>query len=504
MGSHQERSSRRDHVVVFPFMAKGHTIPLLHLSAALSRRGLGVTFVTTPGNSDFVCRALLPDPNVTLVLLPFPRVPSLPDGCESTDQLPSHHLYPAFVHATKLLSHPFHQALHRMSQSPASLPLCVVSDFFLCWTLPVCRHFGVPRLVSHGMGAFAMALCKGLSVNRTHLAAAAAGEDSFHLPGTPEGLRLLAADVPDTLRACDPADPAFQFVMETEESDVHSWGVLVNSFAELDGDYVAPLEAFYFTPGARAWLVGPLCLHRHRRGVGEGPEGHHHPCLEWLDGKPARSVVYVSFGTQADVSAEQLDEVARGLDMSGRDFVLVVRSSSWVPPEGSCRKGLVVRGWAPQEGALEHPSTGGFVSHCGWNSVLESLVSGVPILAWPMMAEQPLNAKYVVEELGAGLRVRETAGDVEKEGAALVGRREICEGVEELMGGGEKGTRTRKRAEQLGELARAAVADGGSSQQCLNKLVEELRRVPRVKNATQPQPDVSLEFDSDHNPLPAC
>ncbi|MQL96514.1 hypothetical protein Taro_029204 [Colocasia esculenta] len=474
-------SGSKDHVVVFPFMAKGHIIPLLHLSAALSDRGVVVTFVTTPGNSAFVSEALLPDPNVHLLHIPFPTVPSLPAGCESTDHLPSQELHPVFLHATKLLRDPFHDALRRMAVS-GSLPLCVVSDFFLGWTLDVCRDFGVPRLVSHGMGAFAMALCKGIVVNQTHITAAAAGEDTFHVPGMPERLRLTAADVPDTVRAVDPADPVSQFVMEIGEADAHSWGVLVNSFQELERDYVDPFEAFLLSPGARAWLVGPLCLYRRRVSAPDsGDREGSDPCLWWLDAKPPRSVVYISFGTQADVSEEQLDEVALGLDLSGYDFLLVVRSPSWSPPEGTCRRGLIVRGWAPQAEALEHPATGGFLSHCGWNSVLEGLSAGVPILAWPMIAEQPLNAKYVVEELGAGLRVREPAKTAAEGTGGLVGRMEICEGVKKIMGGGgEKGMKARERAVELAKAARAAVVAGGSSQHCLGQLVEELRRVSKA------------------------
>ncbi|XP_008794406.1 UDP-glycosyltransferase 73B4-like [Phoenix dactylifera] len=460
------QETERDHVVIFPFMAKGHTIPLLHLAAALSARGLRVTLVTTPANSPFIRRHLptCRHPAVAILTLPFPHLHPLPPGVESTDVLPSLDLYPAFLRATGLLRRPFHHLLVRLLGEAARPPLCLISDFFLGWTLPLCRRFGLPRLVFHGMSTFSMALCKSLWVHQPHSTSAASGDHRlpFHVPGTPPSLLLTLTDVPDTIRnSANPDDPVTQYLNELGDSDVSSWGIVVNSFAAVDGDYVRLLESFYLG-GARACLVGPLSLLA-------DIESDAHECLKWLDGKDRGSVVFVSFGTQVHVPVTQLHEVAHGLVQSGHSFVWVVRSETWAPPDCVQERGKIVRGWVPQREILGHVAVGGFVSHCGWNSVLESLSAGVPILAWPMIAEQRLNAKHVVELLGAGVLVGAEAGEI-------IGREEVAKGVKEVMGGGEKGWKAREGAAELRQAAAAAVAEGGTSDQALEELLEELRR----------------------------
>jgi hypothetical protein len=125
---------------------------------------------------------------------------------------------------------------------------------------------------------------------------------------------------------------------------------------------------------------------------------------------PARSVLYVSFGSQNSITSGQTRELALGLEASGRPFLWVVRpplefdakdgfNPEWLPAgfEARARMGLLVRGWAPQEQVLAHPSSGAFLSHCGWNSVLKSLSRGVPLLGWPLGAEQFFKAKLVAE-----------------------------------------------------------------------------------------------------------
>ncbi|KAK1323734.1 UDP-glycosyltransferase 73B4 [Acorus calamus] len=357
-----------DHILIFPFMAKGHTIPLIDLTKSLLHLGLKVTFITTPSNQPFILSSLpTTSPLLHITTLPFPTSPSLPTPCESTDHLPSPDLYPTFLNLTKNLSRPFHALLQNLSSS-AQLPLCVISDFFMGWTLDSCRAFGVPRLVSHGMSVFSMSICKSLWAHGT----AWPNDGPFSVPGAPPHLRFTMADLPLTVRCVDPDNPVVRFVGETGEADVQSWGVIVNSFDGLDGDYAGLFESFY-RAGSRAWFVGPLLLGCSGGGGDEsGPDVAR--VTEWLDRWADGSVLYVSFGTQAHVSDAQLDEIARGLELSGWDFVWAVRSASWAVPDGLEGKGLILRRWALQRLVLAHRATGGFMSHCGWNSVLTSYV----------------------------------------------------------------------------------------------------------------------------------
>ncbi|XP_072980289.1 UDP-glycosyltransferase 73B1-like [Typha angustifolia] len=450
-------------------MAKSHAIPLLHLSAALSSRGLRVTLVTTPLNSPFFQHHLQRYEkynNIAILTLPFPHHPPLPLGVESTDLLPSPDLYPAFVLATALLRQPFRDLLLNLSASSSPPPLCLISDFFLSWTQHICSELGVPRLVFHGMSAFSMSICKAIAAANSVYGN---GDDRCHVPGTPPSLLLEKAEIPAALvNLADPDDPMSRFLVELNDGDLDSWGVVVNSFANLEEEVYVELFKSFYRRGARAWMVGPMSL------LGEAAsEEDVEGCLGWLDSeakhRSARSVVYVSFGTQAHVPDEQLDEVAHGLAASGYAYLWVVRSKTWAPQSSPEANGKIIRTWVPQRKVLRHAAVGGFVSHCGWNSVLESLSAGVPMLTWPMIAEQALNAKHVVDVLGAGVNLGGRAGEI-------VRREEVAEGVKEVMGGGEKGRRVRERVADIRREAEEAVAEGGSSDRTLDELLEELRK----------------------------
>ncbi|CAL1385239.1 unnamed protein product [Linum trigynum] len=474
----------KNHVIIFPFMAQGHTLPLLDLAKSLSSHNLRVTVVTTPSNAKSISDSLPPanHPNISLAVIPFPAISGLPEGTENTSQLPSmqEFLLP-FLHATKKLQKPFERILAAAAGSDVDRPLCVVSDFFLAWTLDTCRAFDVPRLVFHGMSVCAMALSKSLWCAAPQLVGAD-GSQPLDVPNMNLPFDLTVGEVPWEIMVNGiggPENPFVEFMEEVGWADVNSWGVVVNSFEELELSHIPALESFY-RDGARAWCLGPLFLcdqAQAARDKSKEAEGLFE-LSRWLDERvvASGSVMYVSFGTQADVSSAQLDELAHGLEMSGVPFVWVVRAGSWSVPEGLEERiegrGLILRKWVDQRYVLGHRAVGGFLSHCGWNSMLESISTGVPILAWPMMAEQPFNAKLIVEGLEAGLRI-EATGSIDADGVVFK-REAICRGVRELMGGA-KGRRARDRARALGRVAHRAVGDGGSSRDAMTRLISELR-----------------------------
>lgn len=321
-----------------------------------------------------------------------------------------------------------------------------------------------------------MAICKASWVHKPQLTAKSIS-DPIDLPGIKLPFVLTVSDLPDAVNnSSDVDNPTSRLLEEIGAADINSWGVIVNTVVDLEMGQVSAFESFY-REGARAWCVGPLNLYNDVHHVQNQSFDY---AMKWLDDHDqlsrSASVIYVSFGTQANVSDAQLDEVAYGLEESGVSFIWVVRSNTWTPPndikEMINDKGLIVSGWADQRRILSHNLIGGFLSHCGWNSVLESISAGVPILAWPMIAEQTLNAKLVVEGLGAGIRVRKTSG-VGSENI-VVSRQAICKRVRELMGSGEKGKKVRERAKSLGAVAKRAVEEGGSSFQTIHELIQKL------------------------------
>ncbi|XP_040998898.1 UDP-glycosyltransferase 90A1-like [Juglans microcarpa x Juglans regia] len=467
------------HLVIFPYMAQGHTIPLLDISKAFAIRGLKVVIITTPSNAPFIVSETSNHPNISLSIIPFPRVPELPEGRdENIADLPSMALLSTSVEATKKRKQPFEGLLIDMI-ADGHPPVCVISDFFLSWTLDSCRSFGIPRIVSHGMGALSMAIFKSLTL--LPLRTKPSSElDPIELPILTLPFTLKKADIPEGLLDSDPNDPFARIIVETGQADINSWGVLVNSFEELEGDHVGAFESFYFN-NAKAYCLGPFFLYNEliQEVKAKKVQMQSNSYIKWLEkqaGSDGRTVIYVSFGTQAHLSEDQLDEIA-GLEMAEHPFMWVVRSRTWAAPEGwkerVKEKGLVLHDWADQRSILSHPAIGGFLSHCGWNSMLESISMGVPLLAWPMLgvSEQELNAKFIVSGWGAGLMIPHRGDCGEK--IMAVGRDVICDRVKELMGGG-KGRKAREKAQALGRMARGAVEKGGSSDMKLDQLIDQL------------------------------
>ncbi|KAF8405176.1 hypothetical protein HHK36_010076 [Tetracentron sinense] len=200
--------------------------------------------------------------------------------------------------------------------------------------------------------------------------------------------------------------------------------------------------------------IGPLT-----RSI--GPERARSECLDWLNKQPTESVVYVSFGSGGTLSAEQLTELAYGLELSQQRFIWVARPPTRKDPSGTfftsgngCddpseylpdgfltrtrNVGLVVPNWAPQVEILSHGSMGGFMCHCGWNSALESITNGVPMIAWPLYSEQRMNAAMLTEDLGVAVRPEIMAT---KE---VVVRREEVERMVRLVMEGKEGKASHK------------------------------------------------------------
>ncbi|KAA8541550.1 hypothetical protein F0562_022702 [Nyssa sinensis] len=293
------------HFVIFPYMAQGHTLPLLDLSRALSRHGVKITIITTPSNAPYIHSKVSKHPQISVSVIPFPSIKELPEGCENTAHLPSMDLLLTFLSATKKLKEPFEGILREMSEA-GCLPVCVISDFFLGWTLDSCCSLGIPRLVSHGMGVLPMAVCKAASLHGPCIKANL-GSDPIKLPELRFPFTLTQNDLPDSLWLANADDPWLQFMVEVGETDADSWGVLVNSFEELEGEYIASFESFLRNK-AKAWCVGPLLLFDEIND-----EDQSCSYIEWLNKQPGPNVViYISFGTQANMSDLQMDEIRIG------------------------------------------------------------------------------------------------------------------------------------------------------------------------------------------------
>ncbi|CAK7322792.1 unnamed protein product [Dovyalis caffra] len=195
-------------------------------------------------------------------------------------------------------------------------------------------------------------------------------------------------------------------------------------------------------------------------------------CMDWLDSKETGSVVYVSFGSLAAIGYEQMAEIAWGLKGSDCYFLWVVRESEKekLPSnfaQESSEKGLIVT-WCSQLEVLAHKSVGCFMTHCGWNSTLEALSLGVPMVAIPQWTDQPTNAKYIVDVWQVGVKVKAN----EK---GIVAKEDVERCIWEVMEG-ERGKEMRRNSEKWMGLAKTALAEGGSSDKNIVEFAAELAR----------------------------
>ncbi|XP_055824143.1 zeatin O-glucosyltransferase-like [Solanum dulcamara] len=235
----------------------------------------------------------------------------------------------------------------------------------------------------------------------------------------------------------------------------------------------------------KLWALGPIFHTQEDHKI-----ENKHPCLDWLNKQPPKSVLYVSFGTSTSFSAEQIKEIAIGLELSKHKFIWVFRhADKGDPVTNKCEQnrtgvlelpegfeervkgvGLVVREWAPQQEILAHSSTGGFMSHCGWTSCLESIIASVPIAAWPIQFDQPKNGFLVTEILKIGLHVR-----LWEKRDELVTASTIQNIVRKLMSSKE-GDMMRKIAQELSKAVRRSTEKGGVSRMELESFVAHITR----------------------------
>ncbi|OMO74052.1 UDP-glucuronosyl/UDP-glucosyltransferase [Corchorus capsularis] len=470
---------RQLRIFFMPFMSYGHLIPTIDLAILFAGKGVKATIITTPVNAPQISkvteRARNSGHEIQLLVTNFPSVEAgLPEGCESFDQAPSPDMQFKFFKATTMLKEPLAHLLqtHR--------PDCIVADMFFPWVTEVAAAFGIPRIVFHGTCIFSISATEHIRLYKPHKEASSDSEP-FVLPDFPGNIKLTKSQLPDFVKQ----ETWFtELYNEGKETELKSFGVIVNSFYQLESAYV---DHYTKVLERRAWLVGPISLCN--RGTiditerGKKASISENECLTWLNSKKPNSVVYISFGSVANFNSAQLLEIAAGLEASGQHFIWVVRKGKkkeeekedWFPEGFEERmegKGLIIRGWAPQVLILDHEAIGGFVTHCGWNSTLESVCAGVPVVAWPVASEQYYNEKLLTQVLRIGIPVGA------QKWARLVGdfvkREAIEKAVKEIMVG-DRAEEIRSRAKEFAEMARKAVENGGSSYSDLNALLEELR-----------------------------
>ncbi|KAL7236550.1 hypothetical protein ACSBR1_019779 [Camellia fascicularis] len=468
------------HIYFLPMMAHGHMIPLVDMARQFARHGSKATIILTPGNATLFSRTIKRDRelglqiNIRRIVFPSSEV-GLPEGCENLSSTTSQEMSLKIHKANELLQQPFEQLLEE------DRPDCLVADVFIPWATDVATKVGIPRLAFHGTNAFSLCVHHVLHNQEPHKNIES-NTESFIVPDLPDTIKLTKLQLPDPTRSATENHFA-KMVEKLMKAERTSYGIVINSFHELEPAYS---EYYRKVVGRRAWHIGPVSLcnrdDEDKACRGNQTSIDEHECLTWLASKKPNSVLYACFGSLSNFSTAQLREIAMGLEASGQQFIWVVRKEKtkeeWLP-EGfekqSEGRGLIIWGWAPQVLILDHEAIGGFMTHCGWNSVLEGLTAGVPLITWPLFAEQFSNEKLVTDILKVGVAVGAQEWCQWPDDTKIYVKREDIEKAAAQLMVGEEAEEMRSRAHALGDMAKKAVAKGGSSYSDLSALIEEMK-----------------------------
>nr|AQQ16698.1 UDP-glycosyltransferase g30575 [Nicotiana attenuata] len=431
-------------IIMVPFPAQGHLNQLLQLSCLISSYDLPVYYVgSATHNRQARVRANALNPSDIAKIhfhdLPTPEFASPEPDFNSSSKFPAH-LQPSWD-ACMLLREPIASFFRDISSK--SRRVVVVHDSLMSYNVQDVKSFpNVESYVYNCISVFTLycliCITRGLSVQLEE-----------------ELLKKL---------------PSLEGIMTDE---IREFGASQKPYMEI-GSGVRSEQ------NKKQWAIGPI-LPTKLDHISNG----NNICLDWLNKQPPRSVLYISFGTTTSFPYREIKELAMGLEQSKQKFIWVLRDANRGDiftgearkvelPEGFEERvkevGLVVRDWAPQPEILAHSSTGGFMSHCGWNSCIESITMGVPIAAWPMHSDQPKNGFLVTEILKIGMLVREWGKRDE-----LVTASTIENVVRKLMAS-EEGDVIRKRAEELGEAVRRSTEKGGASRKELDSFIAHITR----------------------------
>ncbi|CAM6099583.1 unnamed protein product [Calypogeia fissa] len=480
---------RSKHVLVFPLPAQGHMSGMFRLSIALAKRGVTVSVVAVERHI-----VLLRTFDEVQALDNFNLIP-YENPEEEVDVL-------KFLDISRNLSRPVFDKLVENRKAGLPGPTCIIGDSVLTWLPDTAKELNVHYYQFSSFGAvyiralqaYSQLLADGVLIVKE------VGPNGIRMPAEFDGL-LKIPGLP-ALKHGEMANSSIQIEISKAISDTvaKADAVVVNTFYELESSVIDSIRQSWLdhsTGGKihKLFPVGPLsnaasfkdrCFVEHLNS--QRPD-----CLKWLDSRPPQSVVYICVGSVVLLSSDQIRELALAMEGSNLSFLWATNKGS----EGSLPPGfqertkaniMIVWGWVPQLQILGHSSIGGFLTHCGWNSIIESVTSGVPMVAWPQLGvDQFTNCRLLVDVLKVATEVRpqeSSAEDftpltVESIAPGLLCNpnqltSEAFESALRLLMSTEEGHAMRCRVQELKKKAEATVEDGGGSANALDDLAENI------------------------------
>ncbi|KAI5314662.1 hypothetical protein L3X38_043838 [Prunus dulcis] len=485
-------------IFFFPYILGGHLIPMIDLARLFASHGVKATIVTTPHNVLLFQSPILRDQklgyDIGFHTLNFRSEEfGLPNGCENELTTTNGDMFIKLFMAAMKLQDPLGKLLCE------TRPDCLVSDRLYPWTADVTDGLGIPRIVFDGSGCFSHCVEESLRRYTPHERVLSETE-AFVVPGLPNKIELKRSMLPDYVKA----ENGFTlFLNEALEGEIKSYGIVVNSFYELEQAYA---DYFQKEMKRKTWHIGPVSLHN-RSNIDKVERGiktsiDEHSCLNWLDSREPNSVLYISFGSMPRITSAQLLEIAHGLEASNHPFIWVIgrildyssrekqQVESALLPVGfeervtKSKGGLIIRGWAPQLLILEHPAVGAYMNHCGWNSIIEGVTAGVPMITWPFSSEQFYNERFILNVIRVGISM----GNVHwvpltELPRVTIKSEKVAKVVKRLMGSEEAEVLgMRKRAAEYRDKAMRAFEEGGSSYANVDAFIAELKSRRKNQN----------------------
>ncbi|XP_055834492.1 7-deoxyloganetin glucosyltransferase-like [Solanum dulcamara] len=466
----------KPHAVCIPYPAQGHITPMLKLAKILHHKGFHITFVNTEYNHKRLLKSRGPD---GLNGLPSFRFETIPDGLPPCDPDATQDISSLCKSTTTTCLGPFKELLAKLNATYNVPPVsCIVSDGSMSFTLSAAQDLGIPQVLFWTPSACGL-LCymhyrdlveKGYTPlkDESYLTNGYLETTFDWIPGM-EGICLR--DFPSFIRTTNPEEYMIKFIIQETERSKNASAIIINTFEPLEKEVVESLQKLL----PPIYAIGPLNLLLEHvvddKNLGSNLWKEETKCLDWLDSKNSNSVVYVNFGSITTMTANQFIEFAWGLANSHMDFLWIIRpdivsgEKAILPSEfvEETKERGMLTGWCPQEQVLSHPAIGGFLTHSGWNSTLESISNGVPMICWPFFSEQLTNCWFCCSRWGIGLEIDNN-----------VKRDEVESLVRELMTG-EKGKEMKKKAMEWKKLAEEAVKKTtGSSYVNIDKLINEI------------------------------
>ncbi|PIA52099.1 hypothetical protein AQUCO_01000172v1 [Aquilegia coerulea] len=472
-----EERPQKPHLVCIPVPAQGHINPMFKLAKLLHYRGFHITFVHT----EFNYQRLLKSRGLNhLKGLNDFRFETIPDGLPPDNKRGVLDLPAMCTSMPKYCVTPFRNLILKLNASLDVPPVsCIISDGVMGLTLQVAQELGLPEIVFYtlsGCGLLGYMHYREL-VERGYVPLK---DESYISNGYLEskidwipamkGIRLW--DLPAFLRTTDPNDIMYNYNIEQIEIASKANGLILNTFNDLEDEVLDDIKSKF----PQLYTIGPLSLLSRQMPETELTLFESNlweqdmSCIEWLDKRDPKSVLYVNFGSLAIMTTQQLSEFAWGLANSKYPFLWIIRSDlvdeasevlSEVFLEEIKGRGLLI-GWCPQEEVLKHRSIGCFLTHCGWNSTIESISEGVPMICWPYFAEQPTNCFYICNKWRIGMEIN---CDAKREEVEVI--------VKELMEGA-KGEEMKNTAMDFKKKAIEATRPKGSSYINFERLIKDV------------------------------